>query len=118
MPKARFLALFTLNHILSGDEKIGKYIIDYTLSDLQPLIISYTMEKHSGFMNYVEIEVQAGDLVTDANSEGSNLLSRDFYPLSENNIDLNDDNNLRVFIACLQYPEISKLATNKEHTVS
>ena len=114
MPKSRFLSLFTLNHILSGDEKIGKYIIDYTLSDLQPLIISYTMEKHAGFMNYVEIEVQSGDLVT--KEEGSSLLPRDFYPLAENNVDLNDDNNLLVFIACLQYLEISKLSTNKEYS--
>merc|ERR1712096_600794 len=86
---------------------------EYTFTTLQPLIVSYTMDNHSNFMNHVEIEVQCGDsLIAKSTYE---LQPRDFYPFAENDLNLTGDNKLLVFISCLQYLEISKSTTNKDY---
>ena len=112
MDRRKFISLSTLSHIMSSDEKIGKYTADFVYPLINSVIISFLMENCNSFTNHVSIEINQVELVP-TNSE-LELKPRDYYPFGEKQVNLAQGNKLVLFIVCLQYMELAKTNTSIE----
>ena len=106
----KFLWLSTLNHILATED-LGKKIASKIGQPLNELVISYIMKNYRNFENKMELDLESNDqLLPKVSTE--NFTSRDFYPFCEQNegakMYTSDENML--FISCLQFVELLKLA--------